>query len=811
MRSAWNRGGPLGVFAGLCLTGSTLLTCAAASVAAATADGEGDLARRYWVPRSALPPEQAALVPEYCGGGYLSPTFAYPTDVDQETLPIEARADQAAYRLEGDVELFGNVTIEQGNRTVTADEARLHRETRLATAAGKVQLLEPGLAVQGTQATVNLDTEAATVETVQFLLLDSGMRGDARALAQDEQGSMTMRRGSFTRCEPGNDSWRISASSVVVEEGEVFATARNAVLRVGPVPVLYAPYIRFPVSDDRQSGWLFPTLGYSDEDGYDITLPYYLNLAPNYDATVIPRYVSERGPGVETELRHLSRWERTVLSGAFLYDDDLYDGEFERDDFEELRAAGLVTGEFEPEDRWLLALNHMGELGRFSTVVDYTAVSDRDYFHDLGTDLQVSSQIELERRGELRYDAGGLSMRLWAQRFQRLDETRVDPYQRLPELDINYLGGLPGPFEWSLGASAVTFTRDNDALTGVNAVVGDRLHVEPRLRLPLAAPWGFLTLTGGYRYTAYDLRDVAEPLTAEPERTIGLGSVHGGLFFERDLRWFGADLLQTLEPQLYYLYQEYEAQDDLPRFDATALTFGYSQLFRDNRFAGLDRIGDANQLSAGLTTRFMDPASGREYFRASLGEIVYFDDRRVTLGGSPGEAEGRSTSAVAGELAGSVAGDWRLSGNAVWDPHENRWEEIGSAIQYRRDNRHIVNLGYRKRLQDDIDQTDVSVYWPVSRHFAVLGRWNYDVVSGRTIEGFGGIEYNDCCWQIRFMARRFLDSPTGRALDFDTVDSDEGVFLQVVFKGLADFGDKVESVLARGIRGYRKENEIDGY
>ena len=792
MRNPWNRCGPLWVLMGVCLAGG------------AAAEALPDLAEGYWVTRDQLPPEQADALPEFCVGAYRIPEYPHPRGSDPEEFPMHARAGRAAYRLDGDIELEEGVVLTQGNRTVAAARARLNHETREGSLEGGVRLQEPGVAAQGTRADVDLDTRAAAVEDVQFVLLDSALRGRARALDQDESGGMTLANGTFTRCEPGNRNWRISASSVRVERDEVFGVARNAVMRVKGVPVFYSPYIRFPVSDARQSGWLFPNLAYSEEDGTDISLPYYLNLAPNYDATLSPRYLSDRGTGLEGEFRHLSGWQETTLTGAYLHKDDLYNGEFQRDDYAVLLAAGQVTEPFEPADRWLYGMDHSGSVGRFSTRVDYTAVSDRDYFRDLGTDLGVSSQIELERRGELQYAAGGLLVRLWAQRFQRLDEGQVDPYQRLPELELSYEGRLPGPFEWSLGAEYVSFDRNNDDLTGSAAVVGDRVHLEPRLRLPLSAPWGFLTLTGGYRYTEYDLRDVSVGEDPKPDRGIGFGSARAGLFFERDLDWFGTRLVQTLEPEVFYLYQEFEDQSALPRFDATALTFSYSQLFRDNRFSGLDRIGDANQAAVGVTTRFVDAASGREYLRASLGEIVYFEDRDVTLSGAPAASEQQSTSALAGELSASIAASWRVSGTLVWDPHDDQVDEVAGGIQYRRDNRHIVNLGYRKRLLDDIDQTDLSVYWPVSRHYAVMGRWNYDVVSGRTIEGFGGIEYNDCCWQIRLMARRFLDSPTGA--DLDTIEADEGVFLQIVFKGLAGVGTKVDSVLERGIRGYRTES-----
>ncbi len=801
MQNGWNRRGPLGLLTGLCLAVFVRVPLAAEAAS-------GNLARDLWLERSELAPERLERLPDYCLGGYREQVLPYPAGTDSSTYPLQATGARAEYQVDGLIRLDGDVHLGQGNRTLRAANAELDPTSQLARASGGVRVEEPGIVLQGENASMDLDSNAATLDHVQFVLPAQSLRGTADHLAQDQAGIFSMTGGAFTRCEPGNQNWLISARTVQVEPGEVFGTAEHAVVRVGSVPVFYTPHLRFPVTDDRQSGWLFPNLAYSDSDGVDISVPYYFNLAPNYDATLQPRYMSERGTGLEGEFRHLAGWEETRLTGAYLYRDDRYDGELERDDWEELFEEGQVSGEFEPADRWLYGMEHNGAVGALRTIVDYTAVSDRDYFRDLGSDLAVSSEIQLERRGEVQYVSGGLFARAWAQRFQRLDEGQTDPYQRLPEFDVSYLGQMPGPFEYSLDARYVSFDRDNDDLGGLNAAVGDRAHFEPRLRLPLYRPWGFLTLTGGYRFTSYDLRDVPAAVDPTPERNIGFGSARGGLFFERELSWFGESLVHTLEPELFYLYQEYQDQRQLPRFDASDLTFSYSQLFRDNRFTGLDRIGDANQLSTGVTTRFLNARTGDEYLRASVGTIVYFEDRRVTLTGPPGDDETDPTSGIAAELAASVARRWRARSTVVWDPYDDRVDELGVALQYRPDGRHIINLGYRKRTDQDIDQTDMSLYWPLTRNIAVIGKWNYDVVSGRTIEGFGGIEYNDCCWRLRFMARRFLDSPTGRNLD--TVEADDGIFLQIVFKGLAGFGGKMESVLANGIRGYSTE-AVDVY
>ncbi len=746
-----------------------------------------------------------------CPGGYVQRTYAQPRDIDTAQFPIVAHADQLTTEIDVAATLQGNVTIEQGNRLIVTQQAELDYPTRVVQFPAGVRMDQPGIVMQGEAATVHLNTKQAGMGSAQFVLTDANIRGEAQQISQGTNGDLTMTRNRFTRCEPQNNGWTLSTKQLVIEDEAVFGTARGAVLRMKSVPVFYTPYLKFPVSDERVSGFLFPNMGYSDEDGVDVSIPYYLNLAPSYDATIIPRYISDRGEGIELEFRHLNGWQNTVFSGAYLPQDQLYNGFVDRDDYDEMGGVD-IWDTFEPADRWLGAVDHQGRVGPFSTFIDYNTVSDRDYFRDLGTDLAVSSRRELERRGGIALNSRGLYMRLWGQGFQRLDEVAIDEYQRLPELELSYARRVVGPLSVSLDSVWSDFDRDTDGLNGLAAVTGSRLHVEPRVTLGVARAWGFLNLTGGYRHTSYDLEQDSDAgglqlMEDSPERNIGMASVDGSLIFERPLNWFGEDLLQTLEPRVYYLYQEFDDQSALPLFDASRLTFGYSQLFRDNRFSGLDRIGDADQASFGVTTRFLSQSSGREYFRFSIGEIFYFDDRRVTLSGAPGTEEMQDSSALAAEMSAALAGNWRVLGNIVWDHDDNQVDEGGAAIQYRRDNRHIFNIGYRNRVEEDIEQTDVSLYWPISKHFAIMGRWNYDLVSGRTIEGFGGIEYGDCCLQVRLMARRFLDSPTAR--DFQDIEADDGIFVQIVFKGLAGFGTQVESVLERGIRGYRSPEQSD--
>jgi len=752
-----------------------------------------------WVPRDELPAEAARVLPPYCDGTYVEPSYPQPLAADSSLAPMKARGRSLEYWIDEKLVLSGDVRITQGNRSLVTGDATLDVETQRAVVDTGALLREPGFAVRGQRLEADLETGAAKVANADFLLHVNHLRGSAAEIGQDEAGTFSMTRGYFTRCEPGDETWRLSSSSVRIEKGAVFGTARDAVLSVHGVPVFYSPYIEFPVTDERVSGFLLPDIGYSNDYGVDVGVPYYFNLAPNYDATVTSRYIAERGAGVEAEFRHLGSWAENAVGAAFLYDDDLYDGTFERDDFEQLN----IPGGFQTENRWLLSLDHEGSTRGIRTQVDYAAVSDVDYFGDLGTDLSIASQVDLQRLGTVEWADESTLVRLWAQRFQSLDRTRPEPYERLPEVVLQHEDAL-GPFTYSLGTSWSSFDRDDD-FTGIARIVGQRTHLEPRVALPWVAPWGFLTMRTGFRYTLYDLDKVPGGIDDTPEREIWVGSVDGGLVFERELTAFGRGLVQTLEPRVYYLYQEFVDQSAFPNFDSSPLTFAYTQLFRENRFSGLDRIGDANQTSVGLTTRFLDARDGRELFRASAGEIIYFDDRRVTAADAPTEADLQSRSSWAGEVAAALPGRLSLRGNVVWDPHEDEVDELGLIVSYAPDGRHLFNFGYRsvRDLSPQVDQSDVSFYWPVASHWSLIGRWNYDLEQQRSIESFAGIEYGDCCWQIRVLGRRFLKDPAVR-IEQD-LEVDTGVFLQVVFRGLAGVGNKVDSVMENGIRGFRPE------
>jgi LPS-assembly protein len=460
-----------------------------------TVFGEDSAHRLDWVEWADLSDVRRTELHEYCEGAYVEPTFAQPLSSSPSDFPLEVSASSAEVWIDERAVLLGNVHLQQGNRSFSTDAATIYNADQRVVAEGDVILREPDFLVLGESAEMYLDTGVLQMTDAEFLLHDHQIRGRASSITRDENAMLQGTQTRFTRCEPGNNGWAIDARTIEVEDGAQWGVARSAVVRVKDVPIFYTPYLRFPVTDERMSGFLFPSLRFGDE-GADIGLPYYLNLAPNYDALIEPRWIEDRGVGVQVEFRHLSSWAETELGGAFLYDDDLYNGQVSKDDFDTL---GL-PGSFDPANRWLGHAWHDGSLGDFRTLVDYTEVSDDDYFRDLGTDLSVSSRVALNQTGELEYSAGGLFARFWAQGFQNLDETVRDPYDRLPELAMTYQGDLVGPFEWSLGTSVSRFNRGNDSRNvGIEALNGDRFHVEPRLQLPIYWPSGFVRLNGGYR------------------------------------------------------------------------------------------------------------------------------------------------------------------------------------------------------------------------------------------------------------------------------------------------------------------------
>ncbi len=755
-----------------------------------------DLASKFWIHRDDLFHE-AGEIPPYCEGAYREPNLILQSDVGLIGGQIRARADSVVYREQGDSMLTGNVRLAERERRIHTEVAILDRGAKHVSIPDGATFFEPGVVIEAARAEVNLDNDTAVMEATEFVLFEPEIRGHADRI--ERIGNKLVLEGtSLTRCRPGRGAWSFRAETLEMDENTVFAVARKARIDVFGVPVVSVPRFRFPSRDARVSGFLFPTVGYGSNDGIDIALPYYLNLAPNYDATLTPRLMTDRGVEAAMEFRHKTRWTDAGINASILPSDDQYNGTLTRDDFHRNGTAET----FNSANRWMLGIKHHGRVGRFRTHVDYSSVSDLDYYADLGADISTTSRYALDRRAELSYLGNDLTANLRFQRFQLL-ETRASPYERLPEFEASYSKHV-GRLSFSVDAAWARFDLDQDPEELMEGIRGNRIHLEPEIRFPMSRSWGFLNLTGRVRHTEYDLRGVRLDGGSRKNRTLGMASADAGLMFDRETRFRGTEVVQTLEPRLFYLYQEYENQDDLPRFDSGPLAFRYPQLFQTNRYAGLDRIIDANQIAVGVTSRVMGSRDGREYVRLNIGSIVHFSDRRTTLFGEPTTYETAASSEIVGSSRVRFSPRASTRAHIAWNPTDNSVGEAGLSFDFRRNTRQVYHLGYRRFVSQDIEQTDLGLYWKLSPHWYVFGRWNRDWRHGRNVDSFAGLEYVNCCLQIRAMWRNYAVVRDNQRLS--DAQREQGVLIQMVFKGLAGFGGRVESLLSNGIRGYGKEN-----
>lgn len=684
-------------------------------------------------------------------------------DDDPET--IDATADEAELvRGERSV-MRGDVLAQRRGMLVRSDVLTYDEAQSLLEAEGDVRLWEDGLYLSGDAAQVQLDTDETTLEAADFLLEERHARGDAQRIVITDSELLRAKRASYTTCDPEAEAWKLTATSVKLDNVNKVGTAWNALVRFKSIPIFYSPYLRFPLSDERKTGFLTPQVGVTDETGFEGAVPFYWNIAPNLDATFTPRGMTRRGALLGAQFRYLTR-----------------------------TSDGVLGGEYMPEDlerrEWRGALNfrHTTRFThRLRGDVKYEAVSDDEYLEELGTDLSIASTSFLEQRANVNYSGRGWWARVRANRFQTIDKTVADedePYARLPQLLLST--SLPERnrrLNLGLYGELVNFERD----TGP---AGVRADLRSTLSMPWRTPGTFFVPGASLRYTSYSLRDDADFEDDQPDRLIPTASVDGGLFFERGLSLGRRGFVHTLEPRLYYLYTPFENQTDLPVFDTGQFTFSFSQLFREDRFSGADRVGDANQLTVALTSRLLTAGGGQELARLSLGQIRFFRDRKVNLPDDPAQTE--SGSPLVAELSTRLA-DWRLLGALQWDPADTRTDRGTASVRYQPGPGRVLNLSYRF-IHDTLEQTDVSLRWPLGDRWGLLGRWNYALPEKRTMEAVAGLEYESCCWALRAVARRFVN-------DIDA-GANNAFFLQLELKGLAGLDPGAEALAERSVPGY---------
>lgn len=688
---------------------------------------------------------------------------------DAEATPVVIQAQRIQGHKDSEVEAFGDAELRKWGQVMSADHLLYRQPEDEVFAEGQVRIEQKDEVANGSELRLKLDSKRGYMNDATFELGEQNPvgRGGADKLWFEGENRYRLDDTEYSTCPTESRDWFLRARQLDLDRNIQTGTALDARLEFYGVPILYSPWLTFPLDKSRKSGFLAPHFGSTGRSGSEFTLPYYWNIAANRDATIAPRLMQKRGLQINTEFRYLEPSFGGEIHADVLPNDQLLD-----------------------INRYYLSLNHRQALAPgLSGMLNIQKASDNDYFRDLGTLLTSTSQIHLPREGLLSYSLGAWNLTTRMQTFQTLQDVSAPvtpPYHRTPQVLLN--GGLPVMPGTSLAVSGEFVNFVHPSLPN-----GRRSIFYPTLSAPFAESWGFLTPKIGWHTTRYNLdRDT----TSQPDttRSLPIVSLDGGLLFERDTQLFGQAFQQTLEPRAYYLNVPYRDQSQIPVFDSGEADFNYARLFSENRFSGFDRISDANHLTLAVTSRFLESESGRERLRATLGQRYYFSDQQVTLSAP---AQSGKTSDLLALLSGRINSQWSLDSGWQFDPVERKTGKANIAARYSPELGKTVNLGYRY-TRETLRQIDLSTQWPVSARWQGLGRVNYSMFDGKLVEGLVGVEYDAGCWAFRTVLHSFSTAATQRT---------NAVFFQLEFNGIGHVGSNPLDVLKRNIYGYTQTNE----
>ncbi|MGR6980712.1 LPS assembly protein LptD [Testudinibacter sp. P27/CKL/0425] len=733
--------------------------------------------------------------------------------------PIHIEADRGEMRHATEATYQGDVDIKQGNRHLQSQHAKITTEgsgnelTRLAYVDGDLTYRDEQIDLRGSNAKINLNSKDSDMQSVDYQFVGRQGRGTAEQ-AEMRDRYRTLRNASFTSCLPDDNAWSIEADKIRQDLQEEVAEMWGARFKVLGVPILYAPYWQLPLGDRRRSGLLMPQFSMSSRDGFSYAQPIYWNIAPNYDATITPKYMVDRGLQLQTEFRYLNQLGNGTIATEYLNKDRLKE----------------YLGE--NKSRHLFFWKHDARFGdNWRANLDYTRVSDKRYFNDFSSEYGSSTDGYANQRFSVGYYQPNYNLTISGRQFQIFDETDIGPYRALPQIDFNYYqnGLANGWLDFALYSQAVRF--DNDSGLMPKAW---RFHLQPELNLPLSNDYGSLNLQTKLYATHYQQTKGKDVLADDVQRSVN-----------RVLPQFKADLQtvlfkletfldgysQTLEPHVQYLYRPYKNQANIGDsgnslglgYDSALLQQDYFSLFRDRRYSGLDRIASANQVTVGGTTRFFD-RNVDERFNLSLGQIYYLSSSRID--DSLNNRTNRHSSAWALESNWKINRAWNWRGSYQYDTDLNKTALANMVLEYNPSGNNLVQLNYRYASQayidqnlqggsnvyaQDIKQIGATVAWDIDDNWAVIGRYYHDVALNKPVEQYGGVQYNTCCWSVGIGARRYLTSPRGNA-DYSSnkVFYDNSFSINFEIRGLgSNYSSGLRSMLHKGMLPYVKPFSLE--
>lgn len=700
---------------------------------------------------------------------------AFDTTQLSQGREIIVRSDNAQMIEDTTAQFDGNVTITSSQAIITADTANIAQSGRKVVASGDVEYIDETLRVLSQGVELNNSLKLLQMEESDYEIKELSGRGTAQLLSISGERGLLLESVTFTTCPRGGEDWQIKASEISISKDNPFGRAYNTRFYVGGVPVFYLPYFAFPVTAERQTGLLFPKIGSSQSVGIEYEQPFYWNIAPNYDATISPRWMTERGLQLKTEFRYLNQGSRGELQLEYLPSDlDLEDN----------------------SERYFYRYTHQGAIGNdWNLNVDFSGLSDDNYIVDLGSDYYNRADTHLQRQVGLSYYSEKLDFNLQFRDFDIIGD-HPDVYRALPEMKLDYHSDISQYFEFSVNSELAYFQNSSDALP--DAV---RLHIEPSIRVPYQRAWGELLAEVSLLNTYY-AQDVDEnsALADETLRTLGQARLYGSLIFEKPQTLFNNNYTLTVEPKAQYLFTSYENQTDIGLYDTTFLLTNFGNLFRGQDFTGLDRINENNKVTLGMTSRLIDSAN-REQMVFSFGQIFYLANAKLLDGTRDG-----NRSALAAELDWQVNQRWFLHSDIQIETQTDRVQRSSFATEYRIQENKLIQLNHRyiRDLSGEkIDQVGISASWPMGKNWHWVARWYRDTERSRTTESFFGLQYESCCWALRMTAQRHLSNRFDDAGIRTQNDFDSGIALQFVFKGIGSPKDAT-SMLEQGMFGYRQ-------
>jgi LPS-assembly protein len=684
---------------------------------------------------------------------------------DPNVVELQAGEFEAALGELPTASMSGGVVLRRGDRLAGADQASFDPERRALNLTGGVRYEDPDSLVLSDSAEFAYDSGRIRFEGAEFEVGPTNARGAANVLEINQEGRLQLAEVNYTTCPPESNDWIIEAGEIELNTKSGVGKARNVRLRFQGVPILYTPYLSFPITDARKSGVLTPEIGSTGRSGNELSIPYYWNIAPNYDATITPRLLTDRGLQVGAEFRYLFESSDGDLEVEYLPDDNKFN-----------------------DNRHQLKYEHQTLFANgWRNLIDIRDVSDNQYFEDLGGSLSISSITHLNRSVAFDFFGENWALLGRAQGFQTIDSAippEDEPYKRLPQIYARgYWPESMLGLTYGLDTELVYFDRDV-------GVTGWRLNAAPQAALPIEKPGWFVIPAVVVDHTRYNLQHTSPGQDQQPSRTVPIASLDAGIVLERVMN-SEERRVHTLEPRLLYVHVPFREQDDLPIFDTIVPDLNLVQLYRKNRFLGVDRIADTDQVSVGITSRVIDVGSGRELISATIGQALYLSKQGVTL---PGESPIVSDSSdFIAELRFPLYDNLNFDIGHQWSGGNRGTTQSEARLQYRPQANKILNLAYRFR-RESLEQADVSWSWPLSQSWNFVGRYKFSLRDDETLEQFYGLEYESCCWGIRLVGRRHISTRDG------TQDSSIG--LQLVLKGMTSVGTKADRLLERGILGY---------